>query len=200
MARTQAPDYEERKEAVLDKAAELFARAGFHATSISELAKACDYSKSLIYYYYPSKEDILFAVMESHIDLLLADVDAVVLDDLSAADSLSALIRRFMQHYVGAASRQKVLLNELESLPESRRSSIVKKQRRIINAVQKLLVECEPELADNRSRARVKTMLLFGMINWTHTWFDPTGPVSHDDISKMVNDLITGQKGRSRTS
>ena len=60
MARTQAPDYEERRIAIIDKAAELFARRGFMGASVADLAAACQTSKSLIYHYFPSKEDILF--------------------------------------------------------------------------------------------------------------------------------------------
>ena len=50
MARTQAPDYEERRIAIVDKAAELFARRGFTGASLSDLAAACQTSKSLIYH------------------------------------------------------------------------------------------------------------------------------------------------------
>ena len=90
-----------------------------------------------------------------------------------------------MAHYVGAADRQKVLLNELDSLPPERRRSIVAKQRTVIDAVQGLLVGLDPRLADP-VQARVQTMLLFGMINWTHTWFDPAGPVSADEVADLA--------------
>src|SRR6185437_11202433 len=63
MARTQAPDYEERRNAMLEKAAELYAERGFLGASLADLAASCRTSKSLIYHYYPSKEDILFDVM-----------------------------------------------------------------------------------------------------------------------------------------
>ena len=50
MARTQSPDYDARRQAILDQAAGLFASQGFHSASISAIAKACDSSKSLIYH------------------------------------------------------------------------------------------------------------------------------------------------------
>ena len=170
MARTQAADYEDRREAIVEKAAQLFAEHGFLGASVLELAKACHTSKSLLYHYYPSKEDVLYAVMASHIDRLLEDVDKAMTVDDSPKQRLKALLRLFMNHYVGAASRQKVLLNDLPHLPEEKRKSIVAKQRRIINAVQGLLVELDPALAGQKDKARAKTMLLFGMINWTGNW------------------------------
>jgi len=187
MARTQAADYEKRREAIVDKAAALFAKKGFLGTSISELAKACAMSKSLLYHYYGSKEEVLNAVMLSHIDQLVADVDAVVGQDLAANDKLEALIHAFMKHYVGAAARQKVLLNELENLPAEQREVVVAKQRLIIATVQQLVGEIFA--GDSAAEARVRTMLIFGMINWTHTWFNEKGPVSADRLASMAVDL-----------
>ena len=187
MARTQAADYDQRREAIVDRAARLFASSGFRGTSVSDLAKACETSKSLLYHYYPSKEDVLYAVMSSHIDQLLGDVEEVMGRDEPPAALLHALIHSFMAHYMGAANRQKVLLNELDSLPADRRAEIVAKQRTVIDAVQGLLVRLDPRLSDP-AQARVQTMLLFGMINWTHTWFDPEGPVTADAIADLALD------------
>ena len=117
MARTQAADYEERREGIVEQAADLFARHGFQATSVSNLAEACKTSKSLFYHYYPSKEDVLYAVMASHIDRLVADVEAANSGEKPPKRRLAELVHAFMRDYVGAANRQKVLLNELGSLP-----------------------------------------------------------------------------------
>ena len=198
MARTQAPDYEQRQTAIVDKAADLFARQGFRGASVSDLAKACDTSKSLLYHYFPSKEDVLYAVMSSHVDQLLEDVENARSAGGDARDVLDRLIHAFMRHYVGAASRQKVLLNELINLPPDKRAIVVGKQRRIIASVQDLLAATSPAIAGDSARARVQTMLLFGMINWTHTWFDAQGPVSADAIADMVMDMVDATAARPR--
>lgn len=190
MARKQAADYDQRREAIVDKAAQLFARRGFNGSSVADLAEACNTSKSLIYHYYPSKEDILYAVMSSHIDQLVADVDVVLAQPGDAAAHLTALIHAFMAHYVGAADRQKVLLNELDNLPDEARASIVSKQRHLIDATQSLLVALHPALGKDAPRARAKTMLLFGMINWTHTWYDPTGAITPGEVADMALAMV----------
>lgn len=190
MARTQAADYEERREAIVEKAAVLFAEKGFLGTSVSEIAKACDASKSLLYHYYPSKEDVLYAVMVSHIDRLVAIVAEELDREADAKDRLHSLLVRFMEEYVDASSRQKVLLNELLNLPDDRRSSIVAKQRQILDAFQAIVCEIRPDLATDKARGRSLTMLLFGMINWTGNWFDPAGALASRDIADMANALI----------
>ena len=190
MARTQAADYEERRESIVERAADLFATRGFRGASMADLAAACATSKSLLYHYYPSKEDLLYAVMLSHIDQLVADVAAVAGEAGTAREMLERILHRFMHHYVGAASRQKVLLNDLVHLPDDKRASVVAKQRGIIDAVQALLVEFDPALASDPVAARVRTMLLFGMINWTHTWFHEGGPASADTIADAALRLV----------
>jgi AcrR family transcriptional regulator len=199
MARTQAADYEERRLAIVDKAADLFAERGFVGASVADLAAACNTSKSLIYHYFPSKEDILHEVMTSHIDQLVEDTQQVAKEGGRAGDQFSKLIHAFLHHYVGAASRQKVLLNELVHLPEPHRSAIVAKQREVIEVTQKLLLALTPQFAGDPTRARVQTMLLFGMINWTHIWYDPAGPVKIDELAEMVLEIIEPKRaGRKR--
>ena len=188
MARTQAADYEQRRETIVEKAAALFAKQGFHGTSMSDLSAATTMSKSLLYHYYGSKEEMLYAVMLSHVDQLVGDVEGVMQLDLAPKAKLATLIHAFMVHYVGAVDRQKVLLNELESLPPARRTVIVSKQRMIIDALQGLLVEIFGKM-ESAAEERVRTMLIFGMINWTHTWFDPNGTVSPDRLADMVVDF-----------
>jgi AcrR family transcriptional regulator len=193
VARTRAADYPERREAIVERAAMLFASRGFNGASMADLAAACETSKSLLYHYYPSKEDLLYAVMLGHIDLLVGDVAAVggSIGQGDAKTRLGRILHAFMGHYVGAANRQKVLLNDLAHLPDNKRASIVAKQRSIIAAVQSLLVQLDPALAADPAAARVRTMLLFGMINWTHTWYDPAGPVSASEIADQALALFS---------
>lgn len=186
MARPQSPDYDKRREAIVAEAARLYARRGFPGSSVADLAKSCGTSKSLIYHYFPAKDDILYAVMSAHLDDL---VDAA--DDAMAAGSarerLEALTLAFMRLYAGAQDSQKVLLNELDNLPPERRAEVVAKQRRIIAVVETLLRELKPGL--NPVTLPV-TMLFFGMINWTHTWFRPGGTIGPEALARLAVTLL----------
>ncbi|MFZ5609649.1 MAG: TetR/AcrR family transcriptional regulator [Pseudomonadota bacterium] len=194
MARTQAADYAARREAIVETAATLFAQRGFLGASVAALATACQASKSLIYHYYASKEDILYAVMASHIDALLGAAEGIAKARRPAQAKLDALAHALMRLYVGAAARHKVLVNDLDCLPPARRREIVAKQRRLIAMVEGLLEEIDPTLPASRRKAAA--MLFFGMINWTHTWFDPEGAVSAESLADMVAGLMRkGVKG-----
>ena len=65
-------------------------------------------------------------------------------------------------------------------------------QRGLIESVRKLLIEIEPALKRKGGQSFATAMLFFGMINWTHTWFDAKGPVSAGALAEMVVDLTLG--------
>jgi len=186
MARPQSPDYDKRRDTILRAAARLYAKRGFQGASVADLAKACGTSKSLIYHYFPAKDDVLHDVMTSHLDALVAAVEATTRSG-SAEHQLRALTLAFMRLYAGAADSHKVLLNELDNLPAARRAEVVAKQRRIIGAVEALIRQLRPAA---EAEALPLTMLFFGMINWTHTWFRPKGPVSPERLADMAVDLM----------
>jgi len=151
---------------------------------VAELAKACGASKSLIYHYFPSKDDILYAVMVEHLDALTEAAESACASG-SADARLRALTVAFMRLYASAQNHHKVLINELNNLPAERRAEVVAKQRRIIAAAEEVIAELAPG-----GGARVNTMLFFGMINWTHTWYDPAGPFMPEALALRVVEIM----------
>jgi AcrR family transcriptional regulator len=181
MARRQAADYEEKRDAIVDEAARLFAEKGFSGASLADLADACGMSKSLFYHYYPSKEAILYAVMKGHMDDLLTAIDDA---PAAPADALRRFSRQLLRLYAGAADKQKVMLYELAALPDAERRDIVEKERRLIGHVEEILRRARPR--EEKSVLRAQAMLFFGMLNWTHTWLKNGGPVSRDAVADMA--------------
>ena len=194
MARPQSPDYDKRRQAIIEAAAHLYARRGFQGASIADLAKGCGTSKALIYHYFTSKEDILYEVMAAHLDDLVDAADDAMRVG-SASERLQALTLAFMRLYAGAQDSQKVLLNELDNLPPERRTEVVAKQRRIIAVLEALVREIRP---DTNPITLPLTMLFFGMINWTHTWFRPGGQVSPEELAELAVDLMLNGLGGLR--
>src|ERR1700690_222083 len=84
MARAQAtsespgPSKRElRRQAIVDTAASVFARRGYHATGITELCVANDLGKGALYHYIGSKEELLAAIHDRVMDEVLASADRV---------------------------------------------------------------------------------------------------------------------------
>lgn len=190
MARTQAVDYGARRQRIVESAARLFAARGFLGASIADVAEASSMSKSLIYHYYASKEDILFDVMHSHVKALLDTAEAVAAGPGTAEAKLRALTRQFIQLYLGAADRQRVLLNELDNLTAAQRRTVVSIQRRLIAIVETILAGIRPALSGRNPLRTPSAMLYFGMINWMHTWLDAKGRAKPAKIAELAVNLF----------
>ncbi len=192
MARTQAEDYDEKRQAIADKAAELFALEGVAGASLARIAKECGMSKSLIYHYYASKEDLLLDVMLTHMEELVEVTEEVDGLGLEGPEAFHAFSRALMAHYMGAAHSQKVLLYELNSLPDANRKKIVGLQRQLVSYAQDLLADAVPGAPSEGEDMRARTMLFFGMLNWSHSWFSESGPLSRDELADIAAKATLG--------
>ena len=83
----QSPGYELQRETILARAAELFARRGYTATSMNEVAEACGVSKPSLYHYVRDKHQLLAEIAEAHVARLLALVAEVDAADAGARGS-----------------------------------------------------------------------------------------------------------------
>ena len=79
---------EERRAQILEAALSCFARKGFHAATMDDLARAAGLSKGSLYWHFPSKEDVFLALFEDFSASLLEEWDALV---ASGHDTLDAL-------------------------------------------------------------------------------------------------------------
>src|SRR3954463_12113239 len=61
----------DKRERILRAAVKVFAKNGFHATRVSEVAKAAGVADGTIYLYFKSKEELLFSLFEDRIEKLL---------------------------------------------------------------------------------------------------------------------------------
>ena len=192
MARTRAEDYDDKRALIFERAAELFAESGFASTSIAALALRCRASKSWIYHYFPSKEAILHGILLAHMETLRAAAAAAVASGAPPRAQLRALLRAFMTIYAEARARHVVLLSELGALPAAQQQEILALERQIVELVADLLRRVNPLLASRRTLVKPTAMLLFGMINWTHTWYRPDGALEPDQLAGLASDLFLG--------
>ncbi len=198
MARGRAPGYEEQREHILTQAAELFARAGYAATSMNEVAQACGLSKPALYHYFKDKNALLLEICEAHITRLIALVDEVDQLALAAEPRLRALVERFVQEYAHAVNEHRVLTEDVRFLNEADQQRILNGERQVVNSVAQAVQELRPQ-ADHDGLTKALTMLLFGMMNWMFTWLKPDGVLSYASMAPVVADLFLGGLGAVQT-
>ncbi|MCY0095680.1 TetR/AcrR family transcriptional regulator [Hoeflea ulvae] len=193
MARTIAKDYEAKREAILKTAAVFFAEQGFDRASMGKLAQACGVSKALIYHYYPSKDALLFDIIDTHLTDLVDVVEKAAAGAGSASGRLRALIRAILIAYRDSDAEHKVQLDALSSLPEDNQVHLRALQRRLVTCMSDSVRAIEPErFADRPELVGPVTMSIFGMLNWFFLWYRPGGPVDRDAYADIVADMVIG--------
>ena len=189
MPRGRARGYDGQREAILVRAAELFALQGYDSTSMNEVAQACGVSKPTLYHYVRDKYQLLVEIAEGHVDRLRAVVDEVAAQPMADEQRLRLLIERFVEEYADAQSDHRVLTEDVRFLEPDDRARVLGAQRQVVDAFAQVIARLRPELAP-AGLHKPLTMLLFGMINWMFTWLQPDGRFSHEDMAPVVADLF----------
>jgi AcrR family transcriptional regulator len=94
-------DREAVRRAILDAARELFVHEGYHNVSIRKIAERIEYSPAALYGYFPSKDDIFFALAEEGFRLLHGEGEGdTALGALPPLDRIRATFWRLYQYSV----------------------------------------------------------------------------------------------------
>ncbi|WP_417516960.1 TetR/AcrR family transcriptional regulator [Minwuia sp.] len=189
MARTQAKNYDEVRQAILTRSADLFATQGFASTSIGDLAKANGISRGLLYHYFASKDALLDEMLNAHLDMMAASVRAAAAIDSDVEARFRNTVTEFVRINARSQSLQIVLLHDLQNLDADRRRVIITKQRKILQILRNLIADLMGAgVSDDELTAR--TMMCVGMLNYTYVWYDPDGPVGPDLYAQQAADTF----------
>jgi AcrR family transcriptional regulator len=175
-----------QRDVILRAAAQLFRDRGFAETGMRDIADASDLSPANLYHYFDGKHDLLFYCQDRALDRML-DAVADARRRASAATErlrlvLTAHVHTLLDDIEGATAHL-----QMESLPPSLRSAIVKKRDRYEQALRRLIAEGirSGELVDMDQAIVARAML--GAMNWTVTWFRPEGAAT----AAVVGDVIS---------
>jgi AcrR family transcriptional regulator len=197
MPRGRAPGYDTQRGQILARAADLFARQGYTATTMNQVALSCGVSKPSLYHYVRDKYQLLVEIAEDHVGRLNALVAIAQARPLGPQARVRELIGSFLEVYADAQSAHRVLTEDVKFLEPADRERVLDAQRRVVAAFADAIAETRPELRGADLHKPV-TMLLFGMMNWMFTWLQPAGPLTHAAMAPVVADLFFGGLGAVR--
>jgi AcrR family transcriptional regulator len=111
MARlTRAQRRQQTRARLLDAAGQVFARRGFHAATIDEVAEAAGYTKGAVYSNFANKDELVLALLDQHLAAQLQQVEA--LDAIESSQELRAALRGRTEREFAAARDVGVLMVE----------------------------------------------------------------------------------------
>ncbi|HMM88055.1 TetR/AcrR family transcriptional regulator [Bradyrhizobium sp.] len=188
MARTRSENYDEIQRGILSAACGLFAKQGYMRASIADLAEACKLSRGALYHYFASKEAILFAILDQHVRQMIADVEAAIAVHSSTLDQFRAAIRAIVDLNARSPQEQRLILNDLTFLGEDDQQTIKSLERRIVDLITGLILQLDNKGKIVKRTKKIYTMMLFGTLNFSHTWYDPKGGIGPSEFADMVVD------------
>ena len=184
--------YDRRRDHLLAIAARVFADRGFHRTSMRDLSRETGMSLAGMYYYVKGKEDLLFQIQKACVERVGAGAAAAVAARARPEERLLAFVRHHVLFFAEHKAEMKVLSHEAGSLSGEMLETVRGLERGYADLCLGLLAEIEAARAPGTAAAdrAVAAYALFGMMNWIHTWYDPAGRLSPDDLAATLGRLF----------
>src|SRR4051794_2858930 len=191
--------YDQRLVYVLKTAAAIFAEKGYHSTSIRDIARATKMSLSGLYYYFNSKEELLFLIQDYCFSTVIDDCRRLLAGVSDPVHRLKLLIENHLNYFVQNMNEMKVLSHEANAISGDLFKKVNNKKRQYVDLAMKLLGEIARVYRINDIDIRVATFSLFSMMNWIYNWYSPRKDVDVAGLSQTITRLfLSGFLGNNR--
>ena len=187
MSREQAVDYEDKKKAIMDAAATLFAKVGYPNAQLTEVAKACGATKSMLYHYFKAKDDLLFAILSEHLQEIIDGMEKID-TRLTPEQRFREVVALYILRSTETRTRHIVALNDVKYLLPGPHKRVVELERQVFRNVEKVLSALDPKLSE--AKLGPFAMSLLGMMSWTDLWYRRSGPMKPTELCDHISELF----------
>lgn len=178
------------REDILDAAAQVFRQKGFHGASMKDIAEVVKLQKASLYHHVSSKQEILLALLDRALELLLERISSISHQDIPPDAKLRQMIRAYLQILAENPDLSAVLLFEHRSLERKQHARHVPNRDRfealwravLVEGVAAQLFECEDPALTGRA--------ILGILNWTITWYRSDGPMGIGEVADHYSGLL----------
>jgi TetR/AcrR family transcriptional regulator, cholesterol catabolism regulator len=181
---------EERRDQVVAAAAELFDSAGYARVTMGDIAQNVGIAKPTLYHYFDSKDDILLAIHEEFIDLLISRHDERRLSDLAPEELLLKAMGDILELMETHRGHVRVFFEHHRELPAEARAAIRRKRDLYEADVQALFEEAAEAGSFVPQDSRLPALAMFGMCNWAYQWYRPGGPLTARQVAERFWRLL----------
>ncbi len=196
--KASVPGNEKRKrltqKAIVDAAADLFARNGFGATSLDDIAAVLDATKGALYYHVKNKEEILRLIFLTVLNVSEEPLQHIVEADLPPLEKL----RHAVEHQAAVAADRSpamiVFYREHPHLTGPFATEIILRKKAYEQHFEQIIEEGQiTGVFKLNIDPKIVSYGLLGMCNWMSQWYRPNGQFTHQQISTMfVNMIVNG--------
>jgi AcrR family transcriptional regulator len=178
------------REDILEAAAQVFREKGFHGASMQDIAEAVNLQKASLYHHVSSKQEILLALLDRALELLLERIAPMASQNLPADKKLSQMIRAYLQILAENTDLSAVLLFEHRSLERKQHARHVPNRDKFEALWRNVLMEGASTKLFRYDDPALTARAILGILNWTITWYRPNGDLTIDQIADQYSNLL----------
>jgi AcrR family transcriptional regulator len=162
---------------ILDAAAQVLSTRGYAGTRLSDVAKVAQLQAPAIYYYFPSREDLIEEVMWAGLANMrehLVAVLAAAPEDATPLDRILIAVEAHLRHELAISDYTTAAIRNAGQIPDSIRGRHDAEEKKY-GAVWRDLFKAAIEAGELRSDLDpyLAQMLVLGTINWAAEWWNP---------------------------
>ena len=183
---------EVRKADLIEAAISIFSDKGYDGSSLQDIAARIGILKGSVYYYYKSKEDILFDILTLVHNEHLENVRSLSKVSGPPMLRLRELLAGHAAFVCQHLERTTVFVREMDRLPPGRRDEILGSDHAYQRVFRDMITEAQkagdiaPEL-----NPKLATLWILGSLNWLHRWYRPGHASRPEQVGEQFADQLT---------
>lgn len=194
----------QRKDEIIESAANCFMEQGYHATSIDDVARRLGSTKGHIYYYYQSKTDLFFDVHRVGMGHLFNEIAPALEVRGNAAERLEAMLLAHASAMLKYSTYESVVAQGVQihrfgaTTPEQRKTvrALMDERDRFEQYFKDVLTDGITDGSLRATDVSVTAKVLLGGLQWSIFWYRPRPGESEKSrgalARSMVGPLIRG--------
>jgi TetR/AcrR family transcriptional regulator, cholesterol catabolism regulator len=158
---------------ILRISSQVFSQQGFAGTSLRDISKATNVSLSGLYYYFQSKQHLLYLIQSKTFTYIIESLDSRLQDAHHPAERVRLLVLNHIDYFLSHPNEMKVLSHEEDALTAPFHEKVQAIKRRYYALAREIFDSLADEGLAPDINPRVAVLSLFGMMNWTYKWHKP---------------------------
>jgi TetR/AcrR family transcriptional regulator, cholesterol catabolism regulator len=181
--------FDRRLSEILAHATDVFCRKGYEGASMRDLSRATGMSLAGLYYYFQSKERLLFLIQKHTFTTIVERLKARLEKLNNTEERIRIFILNHLEYFLANQAAMKVLSHEDDALKNGLGSEIAVIKRQYYRICVSLLDDLKRERGMEFS-TRIAVLSLFGMMNWIYTWHNPRVDANAEQIARQMGDIF----------
>ncbi|MGA8618597.1 MAG: TetR/AcrR family transcriptional regulator, partial [Candidatus Sulfotelmatobacter sp.] len=188
-ATPSATRFDRRLAEILTHATEVFCKKGYEGASMRDLSRASGMSLAGLYYYFESKERLLFLIQKHTFTTIVQRLKTRLQGVSDSEQRIRIFIFNHLEYFLANPASMKVLSHEADALKNGFALEVATIKREYYRICVGLLEELK-RTQGLQFTPRTAVLSLFGMMNWIYTWHNPRIDADAAELAREMNEIF----------